>query len=103
MLFLYCPPHEFGSKRYDENFFSWIDRIEMQNDVLLVRDYSADEKMLHCLQAAHFFILNYKDLTVGGGISAAVKTLMRTKRPIIVSESSMFSDLVRGEVLKISA
>lgn len=101
LLYLYTPPHEFGSKQYDETFLQWIEKIDMQNNVLMIREYSHDAKMLRCLQLAHMFILNYKDPPMGGGISAAVKTLMRTRRPILTTDSFMFADLIKGEVAKI--
>jgi glycosyltransferase involved in cell wall biosynthesis len=97
---IYAPPHEFGSKFYDEEFFKFIEREKLEDMVLVVRDYSEKEKMLRILQTADLFVLNYKDSPQGGGISAAVKTLMRTQRPIIVADSIAFRDLDK-EVVKI--
>lgn len=100
LCLIYAPPHEFGSKVYTEQFFKFIEREGLQNFVLVIREYSKMEKMLRVLQSADLFVLNYKDDPGGGGISAAVKTLMRTQRPIIVSDSIAFRDLKR-EVVKI--
>jgi len=100
LCLIYAPPHEFGSKIYVEQFFKFIERENLQDLVLIVREYSKMEKMLRILQSADLFVLNYRDIPTGGGISAAVKTLMRTQRPIIVSDSIAFRDLKR-EVVKI--
>ncbi len=47
-------------------------------------------------------MLNYKDSPIGGGISAAVKTLFRVQRPIIVNDSIAFCDLT-DEIMKIKS
>ena len=101
LFYLYSPLHEFGSKQYDESFLQWIEKTNMQGDVLILRDYLNDEEMIQCLQVADLFVLNYKDTPAGGGISAAVKTLMRTGKPILTSNSFMFADLICGEVAKV--
>lgn len=100
LCLIYAPPHEFGSRLYDEQFFKFIEREGLEDMVLVIREYSKEEKMLKILQSADLFVLNYKDSPVGGGISAAVKTLMRVQRPIIVADSIAFRDLDR-EVVKI--
>jgi len=100
LCLIYAPPHEFGSKLYDEEFFKFVEREDMGDSTLIIRDYSKEEKMLRILQSADLFVLNYKDSPVGGGISAAVKTLMRTQRPIMVTDSLAFADLTK-EVIKI--
>lgn len=102
LLLLVCPTHEFGSKTYDEIFFNFIERIGMQDNVLIIREYLEEEKLLDVLQCADLFMLNYKDAPIGGGISAAVKTLFRVQRPIIVNNSIAFCDLT-DEVMKINS
>lgn len=101
LALLVCPPHEFGSKIYDEMFFRFIERQNLSDNVLVIREYLDEQKLLSVLQCADLFVLNYKDSPIGGGISAAVKTLFRVQRPIIVNEGIAFADLTRGEVLKI--
>lgn len=102
LLLLICPQHEFGSKAYDEAFFNFIERQGMQHNVLLIREYLEEEKLLDVLQCVDVFMLNYKDSPIGGGISAAVKTLFRVQRPIIVNDSIAFCDLT-DEVMKIKS
>jgi len=102
LALLVCPPHEFGSKTYDESFFNFIERQGMKDNVLIIREYLKEEKLLDVLQCADVFVLNYQDQPSGGGISAAVKTLFRTQRPIIVNDGIAFADLT-NEVLKIKS
>ncbi len=103
LALLVCPPHEFGSKTYDESFFNFIERQGLKDNVLIIREYLEEEKLLDVLQCADLFVLNYQDGPSGGGISAAVKTLFRAQKPIIVNEGIAFVDLVKGEVLKIKS
>ncbi len=102
LALLVCPPHEFGSKTYDESFFNFVERQGMKDNVLIIREYLKEEKLLDVLQCADVFVLNYQDQPSGGGISAAVKTLFRTQRPIIVNDGIAFVDLT-NEVLKIKS
>ncbi len=103
LALLVCPPHEFGSRTYDEAFFNFIERQGLTDNVLIIREYLEEEKLLDVLQCADVFVLNYQDGPSGGGISAAVKTLFRTQRPIIVNDGIAFTDLTKGEVLKIKS
>ena len=93
LCLIYAPSHEFGNKYYDETFFKFIEQEKLEKNVLIIREYAKEEKMLKILQTVDLFILNYKDSPGGGGISAAVKTLMSTQRPIITTNSMAFSDL----------
>jgi len=102
LALLICPKHEFGSQAYDASFFNFIERHDLQNNVLLIREYLPEDKLLAVLQCADLFVLNYHDAPTGGGISAAVKTLFRTQRPIIVNDSLAFLDL-NNEVLKFNS
>lgn len=102
LALLVCPKHEFGSKVYDETFFNFIERQDLQNNVLLIREYLPENKLLDVLQCADLFVLNYHDSPTGGGISAAVKTLFRVQRPIIVNDTLAFFDL-KDEVFKINS
>lgn len=99
-LLLISPKHEFGSMVYDEEFFRFIEREKMDDTCIIIREYLPETKLLKILQTVDFFILNYQDSPAGSGISAAVKTLMRSQRPIIVSDTMSFWDLNKGEVLK---
>lgn len=101
LLLIIAPKHEFGSKVYDETFYNFIEKHELGNNVLIIREYLEETKLLSVLQVADAFVLNYVDSPYGGGISAAVKTLLRVQRPILVREGVAFTDLVNGEVLKI--
>lgn len=100
-LLIIAPAHEFGSKVYDEMFYNYIIKHKLENDVLIIREYLSEEKLLRVLSCADMFVLNYIDSPIGGGISAAVKTLFRVQKPILVREGIAFADLNKGEVLKI--
>ena len=102
LALLVCPKHEFGSKVYDEAFFNFVERQGLSDRVLIIREYLSEEKLLNVLQCADLFVLNYQDSPMGGGISAAVKTLFRVQRPIIVNDTIAFLDL-NDEVLKIKS
>ena len=102
LLLLVCPKHEFGSKVYDEAFFNFVERQNLSNRTVIIREYLEEEKLLRVLQCADLFVLNYQDAPSGGGISAAVKTLFRTQKPIIVNDGIAFCDL-KDEVLKINS
>lgn len=102
-VLLVCPPHEFGSKTYDEAFFNFIERQGLKDDVLVIREYLEEKKLLDVLQCADMFVLNYQDLPMGSGISAAVKTLFRVQKPIIANDVVAFSDLSNGEILRIKS
>lgn len=102
LALLVCPKHEFGSATYDDAFFNFIERHELSNRVLIIREYLTEEKLLDVLQCADLFVLNYQDAPLGGGVSAAVKTLFRVQRPIIVNDGIAFCDL-KNEVLKINS
>lgn len=102
LALLVCPYHEFGSKTYDEAFFNFVERQNLDKNVLIIREYLAESKLLDTLQCADLFVLNYHDSPMGGGISAAVKTLFRVQRPIIVNDTIAFLDL-KNEVLKIKS
>jgi len=100
LCLIVAPPHEFGDKVYDENFFKFVEDQGMQDNVLIVREYLDEERLLKTLNATDIFVLNYKDAPNMGGNSAAVKVLMRLCKPIIVSDSISFFDL-DDEVYKI--
>jgi len=100
-LLIVAPPHEFGSKVYDEMFYNYIIKHNLEKDVSIIREYLREDKLLKVLQCADIFVLNYIDSPMGGGISAAVKTLFRVQKPILVREGTAFEDLIKGEVLKI--
>lgn len=100
-LLIVASPHEFGSKAYDEMFYNYIIKHNLENDVLVIREYLSEEKLLKVLDCTDIFVLNYIDSPIGGGISAAVKTLFRVQKPILVREGIAFADLNKGEVLKI--
>ena len=97
---LISPKHEFGDLVYDEEFFRFLEREKMDTFSLILREYLPEKKLIKVLQTIDLFVLNYKDSPIGGGISAAVKTLMRSGRPIITSNSIAFWDLEKGEVFK---
>lgn len=101
LLLIVAPHHEFGSQMYDNTFFNFITKHKLEKNVLIIREYLKEEKLLAVLQCADMFVLNYIDSPIGGGISAAIKTLFRVQKPILVREGIAFTDLVRGEVLKI--
>ena len=101
LLLLVAPLHEFGSKAYDESFYNFIVKHDLKDNVLLIREYLDEEKLLSVLQCVDAFVLNYVDSPYGGGISAAIKTLFRVQKPILVREGIAFADLTSGEVLKI--
>jgi len=73
----------------------------MQDNVILIREYLDDEKLLKTLNVCDLFVLNYKDAPNMGGNSAACKTLMRLCKPIITPNSIAFLDL-DDEILKIN-
>lgn len=100
LALLVCPKHEFGSKTYDDAFFNFVERQGLSDCTLMIREYLLEKKLLDVLQCADLFVLNYHDSPIGGGISAAVKTLFRVQRPIIVNDSIAFCDL-KDEVMKI--
>jgi glycosyltransferase involved in cell wall biosynthesis len=100
-LLIVAPKHEFGSKVYDETFYNFIEKHKLQNNVMIIREYLSEEKLLSVLQCSDVFVLNYIDSSYGGGISAAIKTLFRVQRPILAREGIAFADLTKGEVLKI--
>lgn len=100
-LLIIAPPHEFGSKVYDEMFYNFVIKQGLENDILIIREYLKEDKLLKVLQCADAFVLNYIDSPYGGGVSAAVKTLFRVQKPILVREGIAFADLINGEVLKI--
>jgi glycosyltransferase involved in cell wall biosynthesis len=98
---LVAPKHEFGSDSYDEDFFRFVETIGMDAKSVIVREYMPEDKLLQVLSCTDLFVLNYKESPAGGGNSAAVKTLLRTQRPVIVSDTLYFLDLDK-EVHKIS-
>ena len=93
MFLLVAPKHEFGSKSYEENFYKYIEDIGISDRIVIIHEYMEEEKLLKVLSCADMFVLNYKPNRVGGGNSAAIKTLMRAQRPIIVSDTFYFADL----------
>jgi len=101
LCLIVAPPHEFGSKSYDERFFRFIEDEQMQNNVLIIRDYLDDNTLLKTLNACDLFVLNYKDSPNMGGNSAACKTLLRLCKPIVTPSSIAFLDVDR-EVYKVS-
>lgn len=101
LLLIVAPKHEFGSSMYDNMFFNFITKHKLENNVLIIREYLKEEKLLTVLQCVDLFVLNYIDSPIGGGISAAIKTLFRVQKPILVREGIAFTDLVNAEVLKI--
>lgn len=100
-LIIVAPPHEFGSKSYDENFFNFILDNDMQDNVIIIREFLDDEKLLKTLNACDLFVLNYKDNPTMGGNSAACKTLLRICKPVIAPNSIAFLD-IKDEVIKIN-
>ena len=56
--------------------------------------------MLKVLSCIDIFIMNYKESPAGGGNSAALRTLLRVQKPIIVSDTFYFADM-NSEVLKV--
>jgi glycosyltransferase involved in cell wall biosynthesis len=101
LCLIVAPPHEFGSKSYDETFFRFIEDEQMQSNVLLIREYLDDAKLLKTLNACDLFVLNYKDNPTMGGNSAACKTLLRLCKPIIVPNGIAFLDM-QDEVYKVN-
>jgi len=97
---LVAPKHEYGSKSYEEQFYKFIEDLGIADRTTIVREYMDEEKLLSTLSCADVFILNYKESKAGGGNSAAIKTLMRAQRPIIVTDTFYFGDL-GDEVCKI--
>jgi glycosyltransferase involved in cell wall biosynthesis len=98
---LVSPEHEFGSSSYEEKFYRFIEDLGISERTVIVREYMDEEKLLKVLACADMFVLNYKPSRLGGGNSAAIKTLMRVQRPIIVSDTMYFKDL-NDEVLKVA-
>lgn len=99
-LLLVAPEHEFGSSSYEETFYSYIEDLGISDRVVLTREYMEEGKLLLTLSCVDIFVLNYKPSKAGGGNSAAIKTLMRAQRPIIVSDTFYFADM-GNEVSKI--
>lgn len=99
-MLLVCPKHEFGSLTYDNSFIRYIEDIGMQDKIILVRDYLKETELLKILSCTDIFALNYKESPAGGGNSAAIKTLLRTSKPIITSDTFYFADM-NSEVLKV--
>jgi glycosyltransferase involved in cell wall biosynthesis len=97
---LVAPKHEYGSTTYEEQFYKFIEDLGIAERTVIVREYMDEEKLLATLSCADVFILNYKESRAGGGNSAAIKTLMRVQRPIIVTDTFYFGDL-ENEVCKI--
>jgi glycosyltransferase involved in cell wall biosynthesis len=97
---LAAPTHEFGSKYYEETFYRYIEDMQISDRTICLREYMQEDKLMQYLSSVDIFVLNYKDSNAGGGNSAAIKTLMRVQRPIIVSDTLYFADL-KDEVYKI--
>lgn len=93
LFFLMAPKHVFGHNAYDDKFFNFIRNRGLEQHVMVYREYLPEEQLVQTLQCADLFIMNYADAPQGGGISAAIKTVMRTQRPIIATKTLPFSDL----------
>jgi len=100
MFLLVAPIHEFGSDAYDEKFYRYIGDLGITDRTIIIREYMDDDKLMKVLACADLFVLNYKPSKLGGGNSAAIKTLMRVQRPIITSNTIYFDDM-GDEVYKI--
>jgi len=96
---LVAPKHEFESASFNEDFFKFLETEKMQDHTLIIREFMPERRMLDVLSCVDLFVLNYKSSPAGGGISAAIKTLFRVQKPIIVSDTMYFWDL-KNEVYK---
>lgn len=99
---LVSPKHEFGSDVYDEQIYQYFEKIGITDKIIIIREYMPENKLAKVLACADLFVLNYKSSRAGGGNSAAIKTIMRTQRPIIATDTLYFKDLT-NEVYKISS
>ncbi|HHV63443.1 MAG TPA: glycosyltransferase [Firmicutes bacterium] len=88
-----------SSKRYLEEVESEFTRLDLWEGVTFIKDYLPEEEVVQLLHAMDINILPYHDRGFIG-TSAAVRTLMAAKKPIITTDVPFFSDL-DGEVYKI--
>jgi len=100
MFLLVAPKHEFGSPSYVENFYKFVEDMDLQNSVIVIREFMPEQKLLKTLACADLFVLNYQGSPAGGGNSAAVKTIMRVQRPIITTDTLYFKDLEEDTIFK---
>lgn len=101
LLLLVAPHHEFGSDSYEEEFLKFVEDKDATDNIVIIREYMEEEKLLKILACVDIFVLNYKASPAGGGNSAAVKTLMRVQRPIITTDTIYFADFENNEVMKV--
>ena len=95
LFLLISPKHIFGSDAYDEKFYRFIRDQGLGSQIMIYREFLPEDQILKTLQCADLFVMNYQNQPDGGGLSAAIKTVMRTQRPIIASKCFAFSDLNR--------
>jgi len=75
-----------------------IDKLKLNNNLLLIDSYLANQQIVTLLQIADFIILPYHDLSEGA--SGAVRKAIASGRPVITTESEIFKDLKIGYKIK---
>ncbi|NPV53568.1 MAG: glycosyltransferase [Firmicutes bacterium] len=88
-----------SSKRYLAEVESEFTRLGLWEGVILRKEYLPEEEVVQLLHAMDINILPYYDRGFIG-TSAAVRTLMAARKPVIATDVPFFSDL-DGEIYKI--
>lgn len=68
-----------------------IDDLGLQNNILLIPDFLEKEEIIKLLHLADVILLPYDEL--GEGASGAVRYCLSSNRPVITTNSAIFSDL----------
>lgn len=80
-VLLVAPKHGFG-EYYETTFQAILQRFDLVSLVVLARSWTMEETdIVKTLQCADLLVLNYIASPIGGGLSAAARTCLRTQRP----------------------
>lgn len=84
-------PENSTSKAYYNKIVEFIKSEKLENNVVLFTDFLETPVIIKLLQSADLLILPYAELKEGA--SGAVKYCLASKRPLLITDSYIFSDI----------
>lgn len=94
-------PKHFSHNDYEEKLISNIEHEDMEDHVLILRNFFHDQTKMAILSKADIIVYPYNNAgMIGAGCSASIKDNLCLGVPIIVSNCSSFTDMGR-EVYRI--
>jgi glycosyltransferase involved in cell wall biosynthesis len=101
-LFIFSSPHLFGSPDYDERFMRTIEEMGLTDRVLLLREQlKTKSEVCNLLSVADVLVLAYCDPPDYCGVSSAAKDCAAAGRPLVLTDSSAFSDFKENEAIRV--